>query len=142
MVNIHSYIYCMSTVYMFGAAMRIQMMDEREMILILKECTFQTTLFLNLLIKTQVNVHRRQFPLYKILPHPYSLSQKRNRSNPFNWLKTLVTILMEISIWNSFSAALLGVSFSLTLSLFPKWPGKEKKRHCYIGQKTHSARWR
>lgn len=40
MVNIHSYIYCMSTVYMFGAAMRIQMMDEREMILILKECTF------------------------------------------------------------------------------------------------------
>lgn len=40
MVNIHSYIYCMSTVYMFGAAMRIQMMDEREMILILKTTPF------------------------------------------------------------------------------------------------------
>lgn len=79
-----------------------------------------------LLIKSQENVHWRQFLLYKICQPPFLISEEKQSSKPINWLKTFVRNLTEISIWNSSSAALLGVSFPLHQSLFQKWPGKEK----------------
>lgn len=96
---------------------------------------------LYLLIKSQKNVHRRQFPLYN--PSLPPTSTPPTPSIPYLRRENTSTgsrHLSEIPIWNSFSAALLGSSFASTPSLFQKWPGKEKNRQSYTAQMTHLAR--